>query len=169
MLGLAQVMAKKIVTALANGLLGLAAFPRTSKTRAMKTVLLADRDLGFVLWLAAALDRAGYRALPAPSSQDVVEWFNELQVPVHLVIVACSLPDASALVRSLRRSRPHLKIIALTDDGADPCPTVPDADLYCRRSRSDEASETHWLDTIQGVLAADPKPARQRGRTGGAA
>ena len=135
----------------------------------MKTVLLADQDLGFVLWLAAALDRAGYRALPAPSSRHVVGLLTQLQVPVHLVIVACSLPDASALVRSLRRSRPHLKIIALTDDGADPCPTVPDADLYCRRSRSDEASETHWLDTIQGVLAADPKPARQRGRTGGAA
>src|SRR5215472_15399349 len=133
----------------------------------MKTVLLADQDLGFVLWLAAALDKAGYRALPAPSSRHVVGLLTQLQVPVHLVIVACSLPDATALVRSLRRSRPYLKIIALTDDAEEPCPSIPDADLYCRRCLPDEASETQWLDTIQRVLAADPKPTRQRGRTGG--
>jgi len=134
----------------------------------MKTVLLVDRDLGFVLWLGAALDKAGYRSLPAPSSQDVVELFNELQVPVHLLIVGCSLPDASTLVSSLRLSQQYLKIIALTEDGAQPCPSVPDADLYCQRSGPGEASETWWLETVQGVLAADPKPARQRGRTGGA-
>jgi hypothetical protein len=121
---------------------GLAAFPRTSRTRAMKTVLLADRDLGFVFWLAAALDKAGYLALPAPSSRHVVGLLTQLQVPVHLVIVACSLPDASALIRSLRRCRPRLKIIALTDDGEQPCPSVPDADLYCQRSGLGGASET---------------------------
>ena len=135
----------------------------------MKTILLVDRDLGFVLWLGAALDRAGYRALPAPGSQEVVELLNELRVPVHLLVVACSLPDASALVRSLRLSQEHLKIIALTDDGAQPCPSVPEADLYCQRSGPGEASERQWLETIQGLLAVDPKPARERGRTGGAA
>ena len=122
----------------------------------MKTVLLVDRDVGFVLWLAAALGRAGYLALPTRSSQDVRKLLKQLGVPVHLLIVACSLPDASALARSLRRYRPHLKVIALTDDGEEPCPSVPDADLYCRRSRPGEASQPEWLDTIHGVLARDP-------------
>jgi len=135
----------------------------------MKTVLLLDRDLGFVLWLGATLDRAGYRALPAPSSQAVVELFNELQVPVHLLVVACSLPDASTVVRSLRLSQQHLKIIALTDDGEEPCPSVPDADLYCRRSGPGEASEAQWVETVQGLLAGDSTSAREPGRTGGAA
>jgi hypothetical protein len=38
---------------------------------------------------------------------------DKLEVPVHLLIVACSLPDASVLIRSLILSQQHLKIIAL--------------------------------------------------------
>src|SRR5215472_3789926 len=135
-------MTNRIAAALGGGWRGVAAFPRISRTRALKTVLLADQDLGFVFWLGAGLARAGYLALPAQSGQDAEGFLKRLEVPLHLLIVACSLPDASALVRSLRRYRPHLKIIALTDDGAQPCPAIPEADLYCRRSRSGEASET---------------------------
>jgi len=119
----------------------------------MKTVLLADQDLGFVFWLGAGLARAGYLALPAHSGQEAEGLLKRLRVPLHLLIVGCSLPDARALVRSLRRYRPHLKVLALTDEGAQPCPSVPQADLYCRRALPGEASETQWVETVQGVLA----------------
>src|SRR5215472_2026623 len=146
-------MTNRIAAALGGGWRGVAAFPRISRTRALKTVLLADRDLGFVFWLGAGLATAGYLALPAQSRQDAEGFLKRLEVPLHLLIVACSLPHANTLVRSLRRSRPHLKIIALTDDAEDPCPSVPQADLYHPRSRPGEASETQWVETIQGVLA----------------
>jgi len=146
-------MTNRIADVSGGELRRLAAFPQVSRTFDMKTVLLADRDLGFLFWLGAALARMGYRALPAPSSQDVMEWVKQLQIPVHVLIVACSMPDAGALVHSLRRYRPQLKIIALMDGAGDPWASVPEANLYCRRPQPGEASEAQWLETIQDVSA----------------
>jgi len=84
-----------------------------------------------------------------------MESLEQLQVPIHLLIVACSLPDAGILVRSLKHSHPHLKIIGVTDETEQPCSAVPEADLVCRRSRPGEDSETDWLEMIQGLLADD--------------
>jgi hypothetical protein len=87
-----------------------------------RTVLIVDRELGFVFWLGQALDRAGYQALPAKSCEDAAELLKQLNVEIHLLIVGHSLEGAGAFADSLRRSQGHLKVIDVIGDGEEPGP-----------------------------------------------
>src|SRR5260370_6183096 len=47
-----------------------------------RTVLIVDRELGFVFWLSQALDEAGYRAFPAKSIPDANNLLLELNIEI---------------------------------------------------------------------------------------
>src|SRR5690348_14824248 len=77
----------------------------------MDTVLIADRDLGFVFWLGQALGAVGYQSLPAitvPQAAALAERF-----PVDVLVANPSLPDMLAFIKSLYRAQGHLKVIIL--------------------------------------------------------
>ena len=119
----------------------------------IKTVLIVDRELGFVFWLGQALDRAGYQALPAKSCEDAAELLNQLNVEIDLLIVGHSLPGASAFADELRRSQGYLRVIAVIGDGEEPSSPFPGANAsQPMLSGVDEASETEWLEAIEGVF-----------------
>jgi DNA-binding NtrC family response regulator len=120
----------------------------------MRTVLIVDRDLGFVFWLGQVLDRAGYRALPAKSCEDAAELLGRLNLEIHLLIVDGSLAGAGELADGLRSRQGHLKVIALIGEGEERISAFPGADASHRiGSSSDATSEREWLETIEGVLA----------------
>lgn len=120
---------------------------------AIKTVLIVDRELGFVFWLGQALDRAGYQALPAKSCEDAGELLKQLNVQIHLLIVGQSLPGAAAFADALRRSQGHLKVISVIGDGEKTGAAFSGADATQHMLSSvDEASETEWLETIEGIF-----------------
>lgn len=121
----------------------------------IRTVLIVDRELGFVFWLGQALDRAGYQALPAKSCEDAAELIQQLNVEIHLLIVGHSLPGADAFADALRQSQGHLKVIAVIGDGEEASPTFPGADAQFMLSSVDEASETEWLETIKDLFSRE--------------
>jgi hypothetical protein len=118
------------------------------------TVLIVDRDLGFVFWLGQVLTRAGYQALPANSSEAGRELARQLNLGIDILIVGNSLPGAGVFAAALRRSQRHLKVIAVLDDGEEPISAFSGADAtQYRPSWMGESSETDWLTTIEGVFA----------------
>ncbi|MBZ5624469.1 MAG: response regulator [Acidobacteriia bacterium] len=120
---------------------------------ATKTVLIVDRELGFVFWLGQALDRAGYEALPAKSIADASDLLGQLKLEIDLLIVSQSLGGAREFAATLRRSQGHLKVLALIGEQEEPDSAFPEADAFERRlSNLDDASRLEWLETVQNVL-----------------
>jgi DNA-binding NtrC family response regulator len=122
----------------------------------IKTVLIIDRELGFVFWLGQALDRAGYQALPAKSCEDAAELLKQLNVEIHLLIIGQSLAGACAFADALRLSQGHLKVIAVIGEGEERSSEFPGADAtQFMLSAVDEASEREWLKTIEDMFSQD--------------
>ena len=120
----------------------------------IKTVLILDRDLGFVFWLGHVLTQAGYQALPANSCEAASKLITELKLGVDLAIVSYSLPGTGPFIRALRHSRENLKVIAVLEAGEKPDSAFPGVDATQRRpGLASKAASTEWLDAIQGVLA----------------
>jgi hypothetical protein len=84
-------------------------FPETEEL--MKTVLIADGDLGFVFWLGERLSKLGHQALPAKNLAHAVRLAEEFDF--HVLVINPALPDAALYVDSLRRSHPGLTVFSL--------------------------------------------------------
>jgi hypothetical protein len=118
-----------------------------------KTVLIVDRDLGFVFWLGQHLDNIGYQALPAKGSVDATAILRELHVEIDLLIVNPDSDGASALTEALRRSQGHLKVITISSQEKESSVPFRGANAsHYRPSFLDEASKAEWLETIERVL-----------------
>ena len=118
-----------------------------------KTVLIMDRDLGFVFWLGQILDSAGYQALPAKSSVDAIALQNELHLEIDLLILNPSLEGGCEFAETVRRSQEHLKIMAALDEQEDPNTAVmADASRH-KPSVRDRVSKLEWLAVIEQVFA----------------
>lgn len=121
-----------------------------------KTVLIADRDLGFVFWIGQKLDRAGYRAFPANSSANAAEMVRQFHLVVDLLILNPSIRGIREFAKRLRLSQGHLRTIVVMDEGDGPVSGLPKANASLRKPRlRDEASEIQWLETIERVFAED--------------
>ena|ERR1700728_594467 len=115
----------------------------------VKNILIVDKDLGFVFWLGAALNGAGYRPWPACSSSEAISmsWRKPLDRP-DLLIVNASLPGVSELIAHFHRTQTHLKVMALgprdeTLHGVDAW--HPTAVL------SDDPAKQEWVRAVEHV------------------
>ena len=122
----------------------------------IRTVLIVDRELGFVFWLGQALDRAGYQALPAKSCKDAIDLVKQLNIEIHLLIVGNSLDGAGDFADGLRHAQGHLKVIAVIGDEEQPSSLFPGADAtQVMLSGVDETSQREWLETIEELFCQD--------------
>ena len=124
----------------------------------MKTVLIVDRDLGFVFWLGRALDDAGYEAIPARGVPDAIQLLHELHAVVDLLIVDAALPGAADLVRSLRRSARTIRVMSLVESRDEtPASTLRSDAVRPKPEHADEISRLEWVDAIGRVLGCQPR------------
>jgi hypothetical protein len=120
------------------------------------TVLIVDRELGFVFWLGQALDEAGYQALPARSCEAATDLLKQLHVEIDLLIVGDSVPGLRAFSDALRRSQRHLKVIVAVGEREEPRTAFPRSDASQRKcSYRGEISKLDWLETVEAVLTRD--------------
>ena len=80
----------------------------------METVLIADRDLGFVLWLAYRLNQLGHQVVPAMSQDHAAQMAEQFEF--NVLVVDASFPDSAELAQSLRSSCRQLKVFVLSAD-----------------------------------------------------
>jgi hypothetical protein len=119
----------------------------------LKTVVIADPDLGFVFWLGRMLEKDGYQVLPAKSVPDAASLADQYQASLTLVIVNPSLSGGTNFVAGLCRI-PHVKVIAVTDR---PTMAVPQSvDLVKNKPLDfDDRSAQDWLYSAKAILSAE--------------
>jgi len=129
------------------------------------TILILDRDLGFVFSLGRILDRAGYAALPARSVADAAALMEQFHLEIDLLILDPSLEGAVAFARKVLGAQGHLKAIAIVAGRGESSAAFPEVDASLAKPEAwDEASRAAWLDTIQQLFG----PERDRDASSGA-
>ena len=138
----------------------------------MKTVLIVDQSLGFLLWLGKILESAGYRAVPSLDIPGAAATIASLGVTIDLVIMDPSLAGAGEFIQTLRTDQEDLGVIALVEEdtagaprsfpgvkgvGRRPAPLVHADDLAeTMPSTFTEASlaqsQAEWLALVRAVL-----------------
>jgi hypothetical protein len=96
-------------------------------------VLIIDSDLGFVFWLGHAFDEAGYRAFPARNVSDAMTLARELDIEPGLVIMGDAQPGAGKLIARWRTRHPELRVVWLTENGAEKGSRGGPQDRECRK------------------------------------
>jgi DNA-binding response OmpR family regulator len=124
----------------------------------VKTILIVDRDLGFVYWLGRVLDDAGYEAIPARRVPDAIQLLHELHTVVDLLIVNMALPGAADLVRALRRSARPIRVMSLLESPDETPASPPGSDaVRSKPEEVDEISKLEWVDAIDRLLGCPPR------------
>jgi DNA-binding NtrC family response regulator len=83
----------------------------------MTSVLIIDRELGYMWALAEGLVARGIATIPSISVQDAERVLATLQPELGLLIVNCACEGICSFAQELRRQHPSLKIIGITSRG----------------------------------------------------
>ena len=118
----------------------------------VKTILIVDRDLGFVFWLGQILDAAGSVAVPARGIADAAEIVAMLRLPVDVLIASPAERGVREFVERLRFSSPDLQVVALANEEDPASVTPPPGAVWKRKPQHrDEAAKSEWLGLIHGL------------------
>jgi DNA-binding response OmpR family regulator len=128
------------------------------------TLLVLDNDLGFLVWLAKALEPGGHCVVPADTVSQANRLILSLKITVDLLVIDPALEGAAAFSEELRRDQPRLKIIALVAPGAkkqelrgvaaDATHAKPDADAIAALRAGDVTAEHEWGRFVREVAGA---------------
>lgn len=81
------------------------------------SVLLLDRELGFMWALAESLKTRGIETIPATSVEEAEAILAALRPDLAMLIVNCSLKRACAFAEQLRDRYQYLKVIGINSRG----------------------------------------------------
>jgi ActR/RegA family two-component response regulator len=125
--------------------------------RKVKTVLVIDQDLGFVFWIARALDAMHYFAVPARSVPDAALLIMQLDLKkVDLLMINLELSGGSDFISAMHRSRPDILVIGIVDDLLKPIKRTGVDVVRPRPVGVDEAVQIEWMEWIENFLAGSP-------------
>jgi hypothetical protein len=120
----------------------------------VKTILIVDRDLGFVLWLGHILNKSGSVALPATSIAEAAEMVSLLGVRVDVLIAAPGEEGVREFVEELRLASPDLQLVGVGIEEHPPrAIPFPEAVWKPGPRRGDEAIRGEWV-TLIGEMAS---------------
>lgn len=115
------------------------------------TVLIVEKDLGFVLWLADIFREAGCDVVPALDCTEAVSAARNLDLEVDLVIVNFGLRDVVEMIKTLRDLGGPFKIVALTVEGEDTARTIPVDGIFKRAFRAGPMRQ-EWQERARHIL-----------------
>ncbi|MGB7761647.1 MAG: hypothetical protein WBL61_17580 [Bryobacteraceae bacterium] len=117
-----------------------------------KTILIVDRDLGFVFWLGQILDAAGSVAVPAKGIAEAAEIVAMLRLPVDVLIASPAEPGVRQFVEKLRFTSPDLHMVALASEQDPAWATATPSVVWRSKPRHrDEATRSEWLGVIHNL------------------
>ncbi len=98
------------------------------------TILIADDDLGFVVWLALTLNAAGYAALPATRVSEALRVLDELDIEtLDLLIVNPASDGSTELLETLRDRQASLAVIRIGEEDHGAADSPGSASEWIRR------------------------------------
>ena len=120
----------------------------------MKTILIVDRDLGFVLWLGHVLNKSGSVALPATTIAEAAEMVSLLDLRVDVLITAPGEVGVREFVEDLRLASPDLQLVGV-GSVEDPRGTpFPKAVWKPRPQGADETTRWEWVNLIRQMATS---------------
>ena len=150
------------VETLASGLL-----PPGERNRTVR-ILLLDDDLGFLFWIAKALEPLGHQVVPADTVSQAAKLTRRLKSAIDLLIVNPDVPGALEFTETLRqREGTHVKIVAVVPPeelhaehqiAADATRAKPDpveiVELHtaAELSATQPSVQSEWVRFIQQML-----------------
>jgi DNA-binding NtrC family response regulator len=84
----------------------------------MSTILILDRELGFMWALAESLKTRGIETIPSTSVEEAEAILTALRPDLALLIVNCAFERACAFAQQLRQQYQFLKVIGITSRGS---------------------------------------------------
>lgn len=88
----------------------------TVSPAATSSVLVLDRELGFMFALSQALRKRSIAAIPCCSVAEAEALLANLQPDLSVLLINCSCPGVCAFARELRRRRSKLRVVGITSD-----------------------------------------------------
>lgn len=120
----------------------------------MKSVLILDPDLGFLVWLGQALAIGGYLGVPAPSVPEAIALIGKLDLVIDLLVLDPTLPGAGEFARSLRTAQGRLRVIAVIGSMEDLNAAFQGVDaVRFRPILANDVEASKWLTTVRRLLA----------------
>lgn len=89
------------------------------------TVLIVNRNLGFVVWLGSALCEAGHDALPATDVHQAESLWRKLACRFDAVIIEPCLSGAAVFVERLFQSNREVRVFEWAEDAMNLCAEHP--------------------------------------------
>lgn len=128
------------------------------------TLLVLDKDLGFLVWVAKTLEPGGHCIVPANSVRQAKSLLRSLKISIDLLVVEPALAGAAEFSYALRRAQPRLKVIALVAHGeeksqvtgmvADATHARPDLNAFAALKAGDTTAEKEWVRLVQEAAGA---------------
>jgi len=125
------------------------------------TLLVLDNDLGFLFWLAMALEPCGHSVVPADTVSQANRLLRRLKLSVDVLVVNPAVEGAARFSDDLRSRHPQLKVIALVSQEekeselpgirADARHTKPDLNTISALEGGENPAESEWARFIQQV------------------
>jgi hypothetical protein len=88
----------------------------TASPIATSSVLVLDRELGFMFALSQALRKRNIAAIPCCSVAEAEALMANLDTELSVLLINCSCPGVCAFARQLRRGRSKLRVVGITSD-----------------------------------------------------
>ena len=123
------------------------------------SVLIVDKDLGFLSWLGDLFMEAGYRALPALTCTHAISLVKKFKLDIDVLVVDEELPGISGLIGVLRSPQRPLKIVVIRDSGATATKDIPSHATLDRPLAWEPISRADWLNRVLTVLKRAEKKA----------
>lgn len=82
-------------------------------------VLVFGGDLGFVLALAHELSNRNLITIPVRTARDARSLTTRFRLNPDVLVIDCSIPDASSFAEQIMKERPEVKIIGIISDSYD--------------------------------------------------
>ncbi len=116
------------------------------------TVLIVDKDLGFVWWLGEILREAACDVVPALNCKQAVSITKKLEMKVDVVVVNPRLAGVSKMIQTLSDAGRPLKIVVIGDRNVHSMRTIPSHATLQRPSGWEQISRQEWLDRVRKIL-----------------
>jgi two-component SAPR family response regulator len=89
----------------------------TARYVTTSSVLVIDRELGFMFALSQALRKRRIGAIPCCSVAEAEALLARLQPDLGVLVINCSCPGVCAFATKLRRLQSRLRVVGITSTG----------------------------------------------------
>jgi hypothetical protein len=83
---------------------------------ATASVLVVDRELGFMFALSQALRKRNIAAIPCCSVAEAEALMVNLDADLGVLLINCSCPGVCAFAHALKKRRSNLRVVGITSD-----------------------------------------------------